>query len=222
MKSIEEIRREFAFMLVEGVFRGDTIELIGESFIADEDSIFGDANEDYIQRELAWYLKESLNVNEIPGNVPKIWQDVSAADGSINSNYGYLLKSPGNGSQMKHVVDHLVRDPLSRRAVAIYTRPSIHTEWNHDGMSDFICTNAVNYFIRDGAVHAVVQMRSNDVVYGYRNDIAWQRYALQMVQGNLALRGVEVKLGEIIWNAASLHIYSRHYHLVEKWIEDQS
>ena len=45
--------------------------------------------------------------------------------------------------------------------------------------NDFICTNSVNYYIRNGEINCVVQMRSNDVVYGYKNDYAWQRYVLK-------------------------------------------
>ena len=75
-----------------------TIELVGASFIADEPSIFGKLNHDYIERELEWYLKQSLNVNDIPGDVPQIWQDVSDRDGFINSNYGYLVYSKENGA----------------------------------------------------------------------------------------------------------------------------
>ena len=47
---------------------------------------------------------------------------------------------------------------------------------NCQGMSDFICTNAVSYMIRDDELISVVQMRSNDVVYGYKNDYAWQKW----------------------------------------------
>lgn len=50
----------------------------------------------------------------------------------------------------------------------IYQRPSIWYEYNLDGASDFICTNSVAYYIRDGKLHCSVSMRSNDVVYGYK------------------------------------------------------
>ena len=40
--------------------------------------------------------------------------------------------------------------------------------------NDFICTNAVSYYIRNSKLETVVQMRSNDAWAGYRNDYAWQ------------------------------------------------
>ena len=45
-------------------------------------------------------------------------------------------------------------------------------------LSDFICTNSVAYYIRDGKLNCSVSMRSNDVIYGYKNDYAWQQFVL--------------------------------------------
>ena len=184
------------------------VELIGSSFYADEPTIFGEPNEDYIMREIDWYLGQSLNVKDIPGTVPQIWLDVSGDHGEINSNYGYLLFNEGNGEQYTNVLEEL-KKPGSRRAVAIYTRPHIHDEFSSFGMNDFICTNAVNYYSRNGYLHSVVQMRSNDVVYGYRNDWAWQQFVVQKLCDEL-----DLKQGSMIWQAGSLHVYPRHFHLL--------
>jgi thymidylate synthase len=228
--TIEEIRKYFADQYANKKFVVDksgvtTLELVGASFCADEPSIFGEINDDYIQRELEWYLSMSLYVNDIPGAVPKIWKDVSSRDGKINSNYGYLMFSSENFCQYENVLMELTRSPNSRRAVAIYTRPTMHSNWCVDGMSDFICTNAVQYLIRDGALEVVVQMRSNDVVYGYRNDYAWQRY----VQDKLVYdyncgtkKADKIVPGNITWQVGSLHVYERHYSLVEKYIQQHS
>jgi thymidylate synthase len=85
-------------------------------------------------------------------------------------------------------------------------------EYNSDGMSDFICTNTVQYMIRDGKVHAIVQMRSNDAIFGYKNDYAWQKFVLDRVSDD-----VGVPAGNIYWNVASLHVYERHFELVENY-----
>lgn len=195
----------------------DMVELIGASFLADEPAILGEPNQDYIDREIAWYLSGSLKVADIPPPIPKIWDAISSMeDGEVNSNYGYLLHDPANGSQYRNVLKELSSNPTGRRATAIYTRPSMHTDWQRDGMSDFICTNAVNYFIRNNAVHAVVQMRSNDVVFGYRNDYAWQKHVQLKLKTDLMMYyQLHVDIGDIIWQAASLHVYPRHFHLLE-------
>lgn len=219
MLSIEDVRLALAKKYMDREIHNGTIELVGESFLASEETIFGKPNQDYIDREIAWYTSGSLNVNDIPGGAPKIWQQIASSKGEINSNYGNLLFSEENGEQFENVVRHLAVDPKTRRATAVYTRPSIHADYNRDGMSDFICTNAVQYLIRDGKLHVVVQMRSNDVVFGYRNDWAWQKTVQNSIVDELAFYAIDVEPGDIIWNAASLHVYGRHFSLIQNFIE---
>lgn len=215
MDSVSNIREEFVRKLYRKEIVNGTIEIIGQSFIADHETIFGSINHDYVNREIDWYLSKSLKVADIPGGPPKIWQQIASNKGEINSNYGYLAMDIRNGDQLANVTSHLLEDPFSRRAVAIYTRPTMHEDWNRNGMADFVCTNAVQYLIRDGKLHLVVQMRSNDAIFGYRNDFAWQEFTQEVVRQTLSNNGVDVELGDIIWNAASLHIYERHFWLVE-------
>ena len=92
----------------------------------------------------------------------------------------------------------------------IYNRPSIWKEYNEDGKNDFICTNAVSYVIRDGLIHATVQMRSNDAIFGYKNDRAWQLTILERLATDL-----KCKTGRIIWQVQNLHIYERHFKLIK-------
>ena len=202
-----------------------TIELVGASFIADEPSIFGAVNDDYIERELEWYLSQSLYIKDIPGQIPKIWQDVASRDGKINSNYGYLVFNSENFAQYENVLMELVRSPNSRRAVMIYTRPTMHSNWNVNGMSDFVCTNAVQYLIRGGSLEVIVQMRSNDLVYGYRNDYAWQKYVQEKLvyDYNCGTKKADrIAAGNITWQVGSLHIYQRHFPLIEKYIQESA
>jgi thymidylate synthase len=220
MRSIDEIR----YLLRDKYLAGDqnddgTIELIGESFIADEPTIFGVVNDDYVQRELEWYKSESLLVADIPGDTPKIWRDHASSKGEINSNYGYLIFSKENGSQYNRVLSNILMNPGTRHGVMIYTRPSMHTDWTRDGMSDFVCTNTVQYFVRDGKLETVVQMRSNDVVFGYRNDYAWQVYVRDQLLADLKKFNRKLQVGRIVWNAASLHVYPRHHFLIDVFAE---
>ena len=225
MMQVEDIRNYFINELQAQRFVTDktgvkTIELVGASFVADEPMIFGKPNADYIERELAWYKSMSLKVDDIPGDTPKIWQDVACDGGYINSNYGYLIYHPGNHLQYQETLEELLANPNSRRAVMIYTRPTIWKEYNHNDMSDFICTNAVQYMIRGGRMHAVVQMRSNDVVFGYRNDYAWQAYVLkQLTDEYNDITYSSLKVGDISWQVGSLHVYERHFKFIEAEIE---
>lgn len=190
------------------------LEIRGASFLADSDHIFREPDKDYINREIEWYMTQEPTINMLMPPVPKIWQEVAGEYGRVNSQYGYLVFSVDNGGQYWEVIKELAKNPDSRRGVAIYNRPWMHIEATWHGMNDFICTNAVNYLIRDGKLHATVQMRSNDAVFGYRNDYAWQRFVLQMMADEL-----DVKAGDIYWQVSSLHIYPRHLDDVKKFIE---
>lgn len=192
-----------------------TIELIGESFIADEDWIIRKPNYEYIERELEWYRSQSLYVDDIPGETPAIWKQVASKHGRVNSNYGHLIWSEENYNQYASVLEELHRNPNSRRAVMIYNRPSMHQDYCTDGMSDFICTYANTFMIRDNKLISHYLMRSNDAVFGYDNDVHWAMYVQKMLAQRLL-----VEVGDIIWTATNLHVYSRHFSHIEKLIEE--
>jgi len=187
-----------------------TLEIMNASFIADQPAIIGTVNEDYVERELAWYKSQSLNVNDIPGETPAIWKAVATEDGYINSNYGWCIWSDENHNQYTNVLDELKNNPDSRRANMIYTRPTMHSDYNRNGMSDFMCTNNVQYLIRNGELNALVYMRSNDAVFGYKNDWAWQKHVLDSL-----CKELNIPAGQIYWNVSSLHIYERHFGLLK-------
>ena len=158
-------------------------------------------------------------------NVPAAWKAAANTYGEINSNYGHIIYSDKYHHQFGRVLDELLTNLDGRRATMIYTRPSIWEEYNEDGKNDFICTNAVTYYIRDAKVHCVVQMRSNDVVFGYKNDYAWQLYVLEQLTreynscylANAADADYrkEMEVGDIIWQVQNLHVYERHFDLVK-------
>lgn len=215
MLKVEHIREYFIQELKSERFVTDktgvkTIEMIGATFEADEPTIFGKVNQDYVDRELAWYKSKSLSVYDIPAPVPEIWKQVADENGYINSNYGWCIWSDDNYGQYWKVLNELRENPNSRRAVMIYTRPTMWYDYNFNGMSDFMCTNAVQYMIRDDELVAVVQMRSNDVVFGYRNDFAWQDHVVKLLGAALGIEKTKV-----IWHVGNLHVYERHFDMVK-------
>lgn len=220
---VSDVRRYFIDELSQENFTRDrtgqkTIEFIGASFLADQPAIFGIPNQEYIDAEIKWYMDKSTNINalaKIYGKSPVAWQYSANKYGEINSNYGHLIFSEVFHNQFIQTSNELRNNPDSRRACMVYNRPSIWKEYNQDGKNDFICTNAVTYYIRDGKLHSVVQMRSNDVIFGYRNDYAWQKYVLAMVASDLREYGHEVETGDIYWQVQNLHVYSHHFHLVK-------
>jgi thymidylate synthase len=214
---ISDIRNHFRNELLNKNFTTDrngskTIELLGASFHATEPAIFGKPNQEYIDAEISWYESQSTNINDIyvDRDPPKAWQMTANRHGEINSNYGHLIWSEQYHNQFNSVVNELRTKPDSRRASMIYTRPSIWVEYNDQNKNDFICTNSVTYYIRDDELHCVVQMRSNDVIFGYRNDYAWQEYVLCALADELGVND-----GDMYWQVQNLHVYERHFDLVK-------
>ena len=235
MMKVSDIREYFKGELAAERFTTDktgakTIEMLGASFIADEESIFGKPAPKYIQAELDWYESQSTNINDIHGEEkepPAAWVYSANDSGEINSNYGHLVYSQKYFSQYQNALNELVKNPDSRRAQMVYNRPSIWVEYNENGKSDFICTNAQTFYIRDNKLHMVSQMRSNDVVFGYKNDYAWAQYLMdkfvkdynhladeQNISTFVTPPISSITKGDLTWQVMNLHVYDRHFELV--------
>ena len=190
----------------------EMISLKNVAFEADEPVIFGTPNHKYIESEILWYESQSRDVRtlfDIYGKEVQIWKQVADADHKINSNYGWMVFSEENGNQYLNVLNKLKVDPNTRQALMIYQRPSMHTEHNRNGMSDFTCCNNVMYYIDDDELHSIVSFRSNDAIFGYINDRAWMRHIQMALSVDL-----DIQIGKTHWHAMDLHIYPRHRDLI--------
>ena len=196
-------------------------ETIGFQVVFNSDEHIDGSSESYIKHELEWYQSQDLYIKGHPGiENNKVWKYCATEDGRVNSNYGWCIFSEDNHKQFKHVVDAIIADNNTKQAVMYYTRPTIHEQWN-DGVHanrDMICTCYVSYLLRKGKVCACVHMRSNDVWYGLRNDLAWQQWVLKLVVEELNHKGVKCTAGKIVWNADSLHLYSRNVDEAKEWL----
>lgn len=240
MQNIEDIRKEFARRYMAGEFTTDktgvkTVELIGENFIADDDTIFCQPNKEYVEAEKQWYLSQSLNVYDIPGKVPAIWKQVADKDGFINSNYGWCIYSEDNCKQYRNCLRQLLNDVDTRRACMIYTRPSMQYEYNKNGMSDFMCTFATQQFLRETSehkidvdgptlahykLHYIVYQRSCDAIFGFRNDNAWHQFVAKSLVKDLKANGIDVDDEPIVeFSCGSIHVYERHFKFIEDYIK---
>ena len=223
-----EIREEFVHKWMHKKIENNMISVHGASFEVDKDSIFGEPNQKYIEAEIQWYLSQSPYVQDLfklYGKKVKIWDEIASTTGRVNSNYGWMIFSWANGDQYNNALKKLCQEPRTRQATMIYQRPTMHKDWNHEGMMDFTCTNAVTYYIRDNySLDSVVQMRSNDVVFGFNNDVAWQKYVwvklrddLNYIRDKIGLN--KITLGTMHWQVQNLHMYGRHFDLIEEYIE---
>ena len=177
-------------------------------------------NVDYVKKELDWYLSEDLSIIGHVDDI-KIWNQVCTQDDKkeINSNYGYLVFSEGNCSQFSKCLEALKKDKLTRNALIIYNRPSIHEDYVRNGMHDMICTVFTQFFIRDNQLEMVHVMRSNDVIFGFLNDFAWNCFVYQNMYESLKDTYPELDYGLIRWTSTSMHCYERHYKTINKIVE---
>lgn len=226
MQNTEDIKQQLVEKYNNNEFRVTktgvkTVELQGAHFIADKGWIIREPNYDYAARELEWYKSQSLNVNDIPGKTPVIWEQCADVNGDINSNYGWMIWSKENGSQYMNCLWQLCNDPATREAAMIYNRPSMHVDATTNHKHDFCCTYAVQCFLNEKTENVYsldyhVFMRSNDAVFGYDNDYYWHDYVMNKLVEDLNNKGIVVNRGNMIWNAASLHVYERHFKFLEK------
>ena len=165
----------------------------------------------YMVAEMLWYLSGNDKTDWI-SKYSNFWKDISDDGVTANSAYGARLfaKHPkiagGRFNQWEYVVNELKRDPDSRRAVMHLRVP----DDSIDAKLDVPCTLALQFFLRDGMLHQIVNMRSSDVIYGIAYDIP----AFTIFQELLA-NELGAELGTYTHMSNSLHIYERHFKMAE-------
>lgn len=166
----------------------------------------------YWDKELKWYLSGSLNVEDTPA---KFWKTIADDNGLVTSNYGYLAlleeKYEDYGGESINPIERIMEvfkwDKDSRQAIIHYGE-SRHF-WA--GNKDTPCCVNNQFFIRDGKLKMIVNMRSNDAILGLQYDWRWFTYLHKLIGEKL-----EVPLGELYYNIASLHLYERDYETAKK------
>ena len=118
---------------------------------------------------------------------------------------------PKISSQMEHVVEALKSDRDTRQAVLTMWRES------PPPTKDVPCTVSAQWLIRDGLLHCIDTMRSNDVWLGFPYDV----FNFSMLSWHVleALRdeGIEVDLGTLHLNVGSHHIYEPNLETLAGW-----
>ncbi|UVK59268.1 thymidylate synthase [Microbacterium phage Quartz] len=195
---------------------------------ATTESMIGNVNPDWVRRELAWFNSGSNKLADMEGPVPKLFQACAGWDGAVNSAYGHILFSrddellPRVTTLYDRVLITLLKEGLeTRHAVAIISDRDIHQLASYNGRNDFICTNALNFMVdADGRLHIIAQMRSMDAVFGYRADYSMWDDLMKRLLIDLNNRGRDVRRGDITFQVANLHVYPRHFQLLDETAQD--
>ena len=164
----------------------------------------------YAVGELLWYLSGSNLLKDITV-FSKVWERMSDDGETVNSAYGHRIFSAFGFNQMEMVESLLRRDPNSRQAVIHIKDP---VDYRDHPTKDVPCTVALQYFIRDGKLHATTYMRSNDLWTGFPYDV----FCFTCFQIMLAFR-LGVEIGTYTHIAGSLHLYQRS---LDEWLSKHS
>jgi len=169
-------------------------------------------NLNYIKREFLWYLKGDRYDTSITEHA-SMWKGLISADGGINSNYGQYINK-----QFDNVIDTLKVDKDSRRA-SIMILSSTHLL---SKTPDYPCTYSLNFRIRNNRLNMTVHMRSQDAIFGMGNDAPAFSMVQEMVYVTLRDTYPELVMGIYHHFADSLHIYEKHFKMVQKIIKSPS
>ena len=113
------------------------------------------------------------------------------------SDYG-----PRTRDQMQGILNLLIRDPSTRRAVLYFNTD------RHFGSNDLACTTSIQWVIRDSKMKAYVTVRSWDLAYGLPMDVMMYGMLTQALA-----RAVGVDATMMYVSASCVHIYESTKHL---------
>lgn len=156
--------------------------------------------------EFLWYLSARNDVEMMEYYSARM-KNFSDDGKTLNSAYGYRIFGehpmlPFN--QWDHVVSQLKNDPDTRQAII-----HLHTP-NNKPTKDEVCTLSLQFFIREGKLDMVVNMRSNDIIWGFTYDVFSFTSFQELMANEL---GIDV--GTYYHNAASMHIYEKDFSYFE-------
>lgn len=117
---------------------------------------------------------------------------INEKTGEFDGAYG-----PRLASQIPYVIELLKRDPDSRQAVLNINGPQ-----DKHATKDVPCTVALQLLLRQGKLHMIVYMRSNDLLWGTPYDVNGFCFLLEVIASCLG-----VEMGTYTHIAGSMHMY---------------
>jgi thymidylate synthase len=169
----------------------------------------------YLAAEFTWYAAGCYSTKWI-SDYAKFWSGISNGNDIAESAYGARIYGihpslKAGVDQWKYVVEELMKDPDSRRAV-------IHIRTMNDSLvesKDVPCTLSLHFMIRNGALDLMVHMRSSDIILGLVYDVP----AFTLFQEAMA-NELNVGVGQYYHISDSLHVYEKHYGMLARIAEE--
>lgn len=167
--------------------------------------------------EFCWYLSGRSDRESIQwylGPAAYGAEDV-AEDGTLPGAYGPRLiggnQTTHHEGQLKRIVEMLQSKPTTRQAVIqLFDANDLRT-----GQRDVPCTCTIQFLHREGHLHVLTHMRSNDVYRGFPHDV----FCFSLLQEWVA-RQLGADLGMYRQVAGSLHLYYRDQRDAMRFIDE--
>lgn len=183
----------------EGVLYANTKALFNQGFYIKNpldnsiNSSFRNWNLKYAEYEWQWYLNANPNAEEISKRAP-IWISHMDKNGDVRSNYGWQWNRE---DQLTKVIEKLKIKDNRQAVLSFYDGKEIDTY-----QYDTPCTMSVHFQIINKELCMTVNMRSNDLWFGFCND----QYCFSRLQ-ELIAKKLNIKIGWYYHFASNLHIY---------------
>lgn len=186
---------------LKGLKSKDTSSLYNVGFYIDEpldsfiDNKTRNFNLEYAEYEWQWYLSGNPNAEDISKRA-KIWANHMDENGDVRSNYGWQWN---RNDQINETINKLKKDQNTRQAViSIYDGKEIST-YEYDTP----CTLSIHFQIIKNKLCMTVNMRSNDLWFGFCND----QYCFSKLQEMVADQ-LNIKLGWYYHFTSNMHLYN--------------
>nr|DAW00948.1 MAG TPA: hypothetical protein [Caudoviricetes sp.] len=161
-----------------------------------------------------WYKKADKNDASITDYFSEYKRCIDENHDYFNSNYGIYAYRQGG---LKFCVDELKRNHKSRQACFCINKNAVAIK---DFEIDKLCTNVIQFFIRDARLEMVVQMRSSNFIALLPYDAFMFSVFYFEVYKALKEEHKLLRTGKIHMQIASLHYYKHNEIaacIIERW-----
>lgn len=168
-----------------------------------------------VVHELLWFLSGNTNIKYLQDNGVKIWGAWADEYGNLGPVYGAQWRSwplPESDmwgteiDQINEVIESIQTDPDSRRHLV--------SAWNVAELQHMKlppCHYSFQFYVEDGKLSCMFNMRSTDVFLGLPFNIA--SYALLT---HMIAKQCDLGVGELIYSGGDVHIYNNHIEQVKE------
>lgn len=146
-------------------------------------------------------LFDSTNKLEYFSEFNKNMNNFSDDGYTLNGSYGHRI-----ANNIPRMIYHLDKDIATRQAVL----PILGKDDVFKKTKDTPCTLNIQVLVRDNKLNMIVNMRSNDIIWGLPYDIFMFTTLQEIIANTLGL-----ELGWYLHRPGSLHLYETHYKLFE-------